>query len=50
MTPAGVDPFSRDTSKKLDEEMKTMFHQTVAQELFVCKRACPDMQPTLAVL
>ena len=39
MTPAGVDPFSRDTSKMLNEEMKTMFHQTVVQESFVCKRA-----------
>ena len=26
MTPAGVDPFSRDTSKKLNKEMKTTFH------------------------
>ena len=26
MTPAGVDPFSGDTSKKLNEEMKTTFH------------------------
>ena len=39
MTPAGVDPFSRDTSKKLNEEMKTMFHRTMTQGSFVCKRA-----------
>ena len=26
MTPAGVDPFSEDNSKKLNEELKTTFH------------------------
>ena len=39
MTPAGVDLFSRDTSEKLNEEMRTIFHQTVAQGSFVHKRA-----------
>ena len=47
--PAGVDLFSEDSSKKLNEEMRTIFHQTVAQGLFVCKRARPDAQPTIAV-
>ena len=42
MTPAGVDLFSRDTSVKLNKEMRTIFHQTVAQGSFVCKRAQPD--------
>ena len=39
MTPAGVDPLSRNASKKLNKEMKTIFHQTVAQGSFVCKQA-----------
>ena len=39
MTPAGMDPFSGDTSKKLNKEMRTIFHRTVAQRLFVCERA-----------
>ena len=42
MTPAGVDPFNGDTSKKLNEEMRTMFHQTVAQGPFMCKQAWPN--------
>ena len=50
ITPAGVDLFSEDGSEKLNEEMKTIFHQTVAQGSFVCKRARPDTQPTMAVL
>ena len=47
---AGVDPFSEDLSKKLSEEMKTVFHQTEAQGSFLCKRARPDTQPTMSVL
>ena len=47
---AGVDLFSEDLSKKLSEEMKTTFHQTVAQDLFSCKRAKPDTQPMMLVL
>ena len=39
VTPAGVDLFSGDTSEKLNEEVRMIFHQTVAQGLFVCKRA-----------
>ena len=50
MTPAGVDLFGEDNSKKLNEEMKTVFHRTVAQGLFACKRARPDAQPTMAAL
>ena len=30
--------------------MRTTFHRIVAQGLFVCKRARPDMQPTITVL
>ena len=43
VTPAGVDLFSEDSSGKLNEEIRTIFHRTVAQGLFVCKRARPDM-------
>ena len=49
-TPAGVDPFNGDTSEKLNEEMRTTFHQTVAQGPFVHKQAQPNMQPMIAVL
>ena len=48
-TPARVDLFSGDTSKKLNKEMKTIFQQRMAQGLFVCKQAQPDTQPTIAV-
>ena len=37
IAPAGVDLFGEDNGKKLNEEMKTVFHRTVAQGLFVCK-------------
>ena len=47
---AGVDLFGEDNSKKLNEEMKIIFHRTAAQGLFVCKRARPDTQPTMAAL
>ena len=47
--PVGVDFFGKKLSKKLSEEMKTIFHQTVAQGSFSCKRARPDMQPTTSV-
>ena len=49
-TPAGVDMFSEDTSKKLTEGMREQFHKTVAQALFLCKRARPDIQPITSVL
>ena len=45
-----MDLFSEDNGKKLNEEMGTMFHRTVAQGLFVCEQARPDTQPTMAVL
>ena len=34
VVPAGVVLFDKDLSKKLGEEMKTVFHQTVAQGSF----------------
>ena len=43
VTPTGMDLFGEDNSKKLNMEMKTTFHQTVAQGPFVCKRARPDI-------
>ena len=48
--PAGVDLFREDNSEKMNKEMRTMFHRTVVQGLFVCKRARPDTQPMIAVL
>ena len=45
-----TDMFKEDSSKKLSEQEREMFHQMVVQELFACKRAWPDIQPIMAVL
>ena len=37
-------------SNKLDPIKKEAFHTTVAQGLFLCKRARPDLQPTIPFL
>ena len=39
ITPAGVDLFGEDASKKSSEEMKKVFHRTVAQGSFACKQS-----------
>jgi len=49
-SPAGVDLFSPDNSKKLDEKERETFHRMTAKALFLCKRARPDIQPIVAVL
>ena len=49
-TPAGVDMFGPDESKKLNENEKETFHRTVAQSLFLSKRGRPDIQPITSVL
>ena len=49
ITPAGVDSFGEDLSKKSSEEMKKVFHRTVAQGSFACKQLQPDIQPMTAV-
>ena len=48
-TPAGQDMFSGDDSKKLNEQERELFHQTVAQGLILCKRARPDTLPIISV-
>ena len=48
--PATADMFKEDTSKKLNEQEKEIFHHTVAKALFLCKRARLDIQPIVAVL
>ena len=50
VNPAAADVFKADGSKKLNEKEKQVFHTTVAQALFACERARPDMQPTVAAL
>ncbi len=49
-TPAGVDMFSADNSKRLNEKDREMFHRMTAKALFLCKRARPDIQPIVSVL
>ena len=50
MTPAADNLFAKGHGKKLNPERADMFHRIVAKGLFVCKRARPDMQPTIAGL
>ena len=38
------------TGKKLTREQSEMFHHNVAKLLFLCKRACPDIQTAMAFL
>jgi len=49
-TPAVEDLFAESTGNKLSEERAEQFHTTVAKGLFLCKRARPDIHPTIAVL
>ncbi len=49
-SPATVDMFGVDNSKKLSKEEAEMFHRMVAKGLFICKRGRPDIQPTIAAL
>ena len=39
-----------ESSKLLTESEKETFHTTVAQGLFLCKRARPDISPAIAFL
>ena len=50
VTPASDGLFNEGQGKKLSEERADAFHRTVAKALFLCKRARPDIQPTIAVL
>ena len=49
-TAAAEDLFAEGNSEKLNKDRAEEFHTTVAKGLFVCKRARPDIQPTIAVL
>jgi len=50
-TPAAEHLFQVDMkAEKLQDEVKENFHTTVAKGLFLCKRARPDLQPTIPFL
>jgi len=50
-TPAADHLFKvNDNGKQLTPEWKEEFHSTVAKALFLCKRARPDLQPTVPFL
>ena len=50
-TPAADYLFSiNPQAEKLSNELKDEFHTTVAKGLFLCKRARPDLQPTIPFL
>ena len=50
-TPAAEYLFTVNTkAEKLEESLKEDFHTTVAKGLFLCKRARPDLQPTIPFL
>jgi len=49
-SPAKVDMFGEDLSKRLDPEKKQLFHTTVAKGSFLSERARPDIQPVAPVL
>jgi len=51
VTPASLFLFDMNNdAKKLDEEAALMFHHNTAKLLFLCKRARPDLQTTVAFL
>jgi len=50
-TPAAEHLFAvNKNAEKLSEQLKEDFHTTVAKGLFLCKRARPDLQPTIPFL
>ena len=50
ITPASDGLFNRGQGGNLPQERAEHFHTMVAKALFLCKRARPDIQPTIAVL
>lgn len=50
MTLATTEMFNEDTSKKLTEKEREIFHKFVAKGLFASKRARQDAQPLMSVL
>jgi hypothetical protein len=49
-TPASNALFNEGQGRKLHQERADMYHTMVAKALFLCKRARPDIQQTIAVL
>jgi hypothetical protein len=49
-TPASDGLFNEGQGNKLNKEHADAYHMMVAKALFLCKRARPDIQPTIAVL
>ena len=50
-TPAAEHLFEiRDTADKLNQELASKYHTFTAKGLFLCKRARPDIQTTIAFL
>ena len=49
-SPAAENLLDIGTGKLLDKGKSEAYHTTVAKGLFLCKRARPDIQPTIAVL
>jgi hypothetical protein len=49
-SPAGDSLFNEGQGEKLETGRAETYHTTVAKGLFLCKRARPDIQPTIAVL
>ena len=50
MTPASNNLFEVGNSKPLGKDEAEAYHTFIAKNLFLCKRARPDIQPTIAVL
>jgi hypothetical protein len=51
VTPAASNLFTvRDNVDKLDDDRSETFHRFTAKLLYLCKRARPDLQPTVAFL
>ena len=48
--PASDSLFNEGQGRKLNQERAEAYHTMVARALFLCKRARPDIQPTIAVL
>jgi hypothetical protein len=49
-TPAAKDLFAEGEGKDLEKQRAEEYHTFVAKGLFACKRARPDIHPTIAVL
>ena len=48
--PAAENLLDIGTGKLLDKGKAEIYHTTVVEGLFLCKRSRPDIQPTVAVL